>query len=100
MIEQAFVNGGGNFNAGRQQRALLQANGFEAHVRTHVIALEPGHPYLRLPIQFATALRARIEQIVSRPEFEELMQQAETEIAAPQRWGTTFTLVQSWGSAA
>jgi SAM-dependent methyltransferase len=97
LIEQSFRSGGGDFNAGRQQRALLQANDFEASVRTHVIALEPGHPYLKLPIQFATALRGRIEQIVPRTELEGLMQQAETEIAAPDRWGTTFTLVQTWG---
>lgn len=96
LIELAFVAGGGNFNAGRQQLELLQSHGFVARVRTQVIALEPGHPYLRLPLQFTNALRGRMEQIVPRAELDALLAQADAEIAAPQRWGTTFTLIQSW----
>jgi hypothetical protein len=30
--------------------------GIAGNVRAEVLALPPGHPYLRLPLQFATAL--------------------------------------------
>jgi len=38
-------------------------------------------------------------RFVSRAELEELRQRAEAEIAQPGRWGTTFTLVQTWARA-
>ena len=28
----------------------------EPAIAAHVVALEPGHPYLRLPLQFATGI--------------------------------------------
>jgi hypothetical protein len=40
---------------------MLRDRGAEdLRVRAAVVALAPGHPYLRLPIQFATSLRSRI----------------------------------------
>lgn len=95
LIKEAFVAVGGDFDAGRKQRDRLAELGLGAEVRTHVIALPPGHPYLRLPVQFATALRARVEPLLSGASLEALLQEAEREIAAG-RWGTTFTLVQTW----
>jgi hypothetical protein len=62
-------------------------------------ALAPGHPYLRLPVQFSVSLEPRLLRFVGRPELEELRQRAEAEIAQPGRWGTTFTLVQTWARA-
>lgn len=98
LIQQAFAAGGGDFNAGRSERALLAQHGFTPHVRAHVLALEPGHPYLRLPLQFATALRAKLDAIVDAGTLEPLMAEAAREIDAPGRWGTTFTLVQTYGA--
>jgi SAM-dependent methyltransferase len=96
LILQAFRAGGGDFDAGRQLPALMRAAGLEPQVRAEVVALEPGHPYLRLPVQFATALRPRLEQLLPAPELADLMAQCEQEIAQPGAWGTTFTLVQAW----
>jgi hypothetical protein len=62
-----------------------------------VIALTPGHPYLRLPLQFSVALESRLLETLSEDELASLRREAESELAAPGRWGTTFTLIQSWG---
>ena len=65
-----------------------------------VLALPPGHPYLRLPLQFTTALEARLLSFVDATELARLRTQAEAELKEPERWGTTFTLLQSWGRVA
>ena len=62
-----------------------------------MIALKPGHPYLRLPLQFSVALESRLLQTLSEDELASLRREAETELAEPDRWGTTFPLIQSWG---
>jgi hypothetical protein len=50
-------------------------------------------------VQFSVSLEPRLLRLVGRPELEELRLRAEAEIAQPGRWGTTFTLVQTWGRA-
>src|SRR5215217_2521027 len=57
----------------------------------------PAHPYLRLPLQFATSLEQRLLSLVSADELEGLRTKGEAELQEPDRWGTTFTLVQFWG---
>jgi hypothetical protein len=69
----------------------------EPQLDAHVIALKPGHPYLRLPLQFSAALESRLLETLSQNELASLRGKAETELAEPGRWGTTFTLIQSWG---
>lgn len=70
-----------------------------ANVRAEVVALPAGHPYLRLPLQFSTALEARLLPFVDAGDLEWLRKEAEAELQEHGRWGTTFTLVQSWGRA-
>jgi SAM-dependent methyltransferase len=61
VILEAFRRGAGDFNAGRRTHAMLKERGAEdIRIRASVIALAPGHPYLRLPVQFATSLKHRI----------------------------------------
>ena len=93
LIEQAFAAAGGDINVGRRLAELLDD---DAAVAAEVVALPPGHPYLKLPLQFATSLEARLLDLVGRDELERLRAAAEAEIAAPGRWGTTFTLIQAW----
>ena len=62
-------------------------------MRAEVLALPPGHPYLRLPLQFTTALEARLLSFVDASDLERLRQEAETELTQPRRWATTFTLL-------
>jgi SAM-dependent methyltransferase len=99
LIEESFMRAGGDFNAGRRLPEYLRRLGVEPTVRAECLALEPGHPYLQLPLQFATALRPRLLAIVSEHELDRLVARAWEEIAAPERWGTSFTLIQAWGRA-
>lgn len=66
-------------------------------MRAEVQALPPGHPYLRLPLQFAGALDGLLRTLVDADELAQLLEEAEAELADPDRWGLTFTLVQTWG---
>ena len=97
LIVEAFRRTGGDWDAGRKHLDLFRSAGLEAQVRAEVLALPPGHPYLRLPLQFATALEARLLTLVGAGDLERLRHDAEVELKEPGRWGTTFTLVQCWG---
>jgi hypothetical protein len=97
LIVEAFRMSGGDWGAARQHLELLREFGIEGNVRAEVVALPPGHPYLRLPLQFATALEERLLSLVTADELEELRTQGEAELQEPGRWGTTFTLLQCWG---
>jgi SAM-dependent methyltransferase len=95
-LSEIFAGLGGE--AGRGLPELLREIGIaEPGLDAHVIALQPGHPYLRLPLQFSVALESRLLETLSKDELASLRRQAESELAEPARWGTTFTLIQSWG---
>ena len=97
LIKEAFRVTGGDLDAGRQHLQLLRKFGVEGKVSAEVVALPPGHPYLRLPLQFATSLEERLLSLVSADELAALRDQGEAELQQPGRWGTTFTLLQCWG---
>jgi SAM-dependent methyltransferase len=96
LISEIFAGLGGE--AGRELPELLGQIGIEdPGIDAHVIALKPGHPYLRLPLQFSVALEPRLLETLSEDELASLREDAEAELAESGRWGTTFTLIQSWG---
>jgi SAM-dependent methyltransferase len=96
LLSEIFAALGGE--AGRGLPELLREIGIEEpEIGAHVIALKPGHPYLRLPLQFSIALESRLLDRLSEDELASLRREAEGEFAEPGRWGTTFTLIQSWG---
>jgi SAM-dependent methyltransferase len=96
LLSEIFADLGGE--AGRGLPELLREIGIEEpEIDAHVVALKPGHPYLRLPVQFSAALESRLLETLSEDELVSLRREAETELAEPGRWGTTFTLIQSWG---
>lgn len=95
LIRQAFRISGGDFDAGRRLPELLRTLGAEPTIEARVIALPARHPYLRLPLQFATALEPRLLTLVSSEQLIALRSKAEQELADPHRWGTTFTLIQA-----
>ncbi len=97
LILRGFRAGGGDFDAGRGLLGLLRDVGIEPSVEARVVALPPGHPYLRLPLQFAASLRPRLEGLVGKQSLDELIAHAEEELARPGVWGTTFTLIQAHG---
>jgi SAM-dependent methyltransferase len=96
LISEIFAALGGE--AGRGLPELLRDSDIEEpELDAHVIALKPGHPYLRLPLQFSLALESRLLEKVSDDELATLRRETESELAEPGRWGTTFTLIQCWG---
>jgi ubiquinone/menaquinone biosynthesis C-methylase UbiE len=96
-LTEIFATLGGE--AGRALPGLLRevAGIEEPEIDAHVVALDPGHPYLRLPLQFSVALESRLLETLGEDELATLRREAESELADPGRWGTTFTLIQSWG---
>ena len=96
LIAGIFADQGGE--AGRGLLELLREVGIEEpELDAHVVALKPGHPYLRLPLQFSVALESRLLESIREDELASLRRDAEGELAEPGRWGTTFMLIQSWG---
>lgn len=96
LIAKAFVSLGIDIPSSTQLE-MFRTAGVDVNVRAEVVALPPGHPYQRLALQFATALRAPIQAIVGSEELERLVEQAEAELEDPHRWGMTATLFQTWG---
>ncbi len=96
LILRAFRAAGGDFDAGRMAFDLLQGMGLQPALRAEIVALEPAHPYLQLPLQFAASLRTPLLQETSEDELAELLAEVEHELDDPQRRGLTFTLLQTW----
>jgi SAM-dependent methyltransferase len=97
LILESFARAGGDLDAGRRLPEYLRIAGIEPTISVACVALEPSHPYLRLPIQFATSLRPRLRALVSDAELDHLIEAASAELADPARWGMPYTLVQAWG---
>lgn len=97
LVLDSFPPAGGDLQAGPRAPEYLESAGVASRVHAEVLALPPGHPYLRLPIQMSTSLAPRIADLVPDGELDRLRERAEAELAEPGRWGTTFTLVQAWG---
>ncbi|SEM34085.1 class I SAM-dependent methyltransferase [Streptacidiphilus jiangxiensis] len=96
LLADAFRAAGGDMNAGRSLPELLHARGLTPRVRTESVDLPPGHPFLRAPLAMAASLRPRLTALAGADELDALLVDAEAELSAPDRRGTTFTLVQAW----
>jgi SAM-dependent methyltransferase len=96
LICEAFARWG-DVEAGRKHLELLRSVNIDGNVRADVLALPSGHPYLRLPLHFSIGLQPRLRSFVDGEQLNQLNQKAEKELQEPGRWGTTFTLIQSWG---
>lgn len=95
LIVRGFRIAGGNIDAGRDLPSLLRGLGFEPGIDAHIVVLPPGHPYLRLPLQFAASLRPRLETLIGSADLDRLVRRAEEELGRPGTWGTTFLLIQA-----
>lgn len=79
------------------QLDMFRRAGITCDMRTEVIALPPGHPYQRLPLQFIDGLRKPLEALAGTDKLAVLEREAKQELHDPGRWGLTFTLIQTWG---
>jgi SAM-dependent methyltransferase len=95
LVRDAFALAGGDFDAGRRLPGLLAGAGLEPYTTARIVTLEPGHPYLRMPLQFARSLEPCLVELAGADEVLRLREEAEAELSHPGRWGTTFTLVQA-----
>lgn len=95
-----FRFSGGDFNAGRRLFDMLTTAGLQhVQIRAGVVALPPGHPYLRVPLQFAVSLRPRLlaSGALTEAELDTTTAELEAHLARPDVIGLTFTVVQVWG---
>ena len=100
VILSAFVQSGGDFNAGRRTYSMLRHAGLEdVRIRAAVLALHDRHPYLRLPILFATSLRQRIleRELLREADLDDAIAEYECVAAAVGTFGLSFTVTQVWG---
>jgi SAM-dependent methyltransferase len=99
-VAQAFAAAGGDLDAGRRLPALMRGADLTPRVRTHAVGLEAGHPYLRAPLDLADTLSDRLADVLGTDGLDHLRRTATAELLAPERRGTTFTLVQAWARVA
>lgn len=97
LIIAAFRAAGRNFDSGRELFRLMRSIAIRPTIRAAVVALEPGHPYLQLPLLFNGSLEPRMRQLAGADGLDALREEAAVELSDPDRWGTTFTLVQAFG---
>ena len=99
-IRTAFRRGGGDIDSGRQIYGMLRKLGLEeVRLRAAVIALCDRHPYMRLPVQFASSLRARIigDGLMSEAELDAAVAECEKIASDPSAAVITFTVTQTFG---
>jgi SAM-dependent methyltransferase len=99
-ILAAFRSGGGDFDAGRRTFGMLRRIGLEdVRLRAAVVAMQDSHPYMRLPIQFATTLRARIldSGLMTAEELDAAVAGCEAVAKDPDTTVTSFVVTQVWG---
>lgn len=96
LIKAVFAVRGGDFGAGRRLPELMWRAGLEPQISAQIVALAPGHPYLRTCMQLAESLRPDIEGLVGSQALANLLSSASIELDHDRRWGTTFTLVQAF----
>ena len=102
LLEKTFALRG-DINIGRRTFHMLKDCGLEdVTIRTSVQALQDRHPYMRMPLIGARAMRERMIEagLTTEREFERLVQAVEQAVNDPDRVQVTFTLVQAWGRKA
>lgn len=99
-ILAAFRQGGGDFDAGRRTFGLLRRAGLEeVRLRAAVVALQDGHPYMRLPVQFAASLRSRIIDggRMTAAALDDAIAECDAAVGAPDTIVTSFVVTQVSG---
>ena len=99
-LQDAVVESGGNFTAGRNTYTLLRRSGLEdVRARAVAVACEAGHPFRKIILHFAEALRKRITEgdILSPPELDECVAEVNQVIDDPDVLVVSYLTTQVWG---
>jgi ubiquinone/menaquinone biosynthesis C-methylase UbiE len=99
-IQDAFAEGGGDFNAGRRSYNLLRKAGLvDVQVRAAAVACGVGHPFRRLVLQMVHWLRKRILEgdILTQPELDEAISEVQQIVDDPDTLVISYITTQVWG---
>lgn len=99
LLEQTFALRG-DINIGRRTFHMFKECGLEdVQIRTSVQALQNRHPYMRMPLIGARAMRERMiaAGLTTVEKIDQLIAGVESAVNDPERVQITFTLVQVWG---
>jgi hypothetical protein len=102
VVESAFALRG-DINIGRRTYFMLRRAGLgEVTIRASVLALQDNHPYMRMAIVGANAMRQRILSagLATDTELDDLLGDAEQRASDPETFQITFTVTQVWGRKA
>jgi ubiquinone/menaquinone biosynthesis C-methylase UbiE len=94
---RTFADRGRDLDVGRQLRGMLRRHCESVELRAQVLALPPGHAYRALPLMAATALRDAFVDEFGAEGLDALLARCEEELRDPDRWCTTFVVVQAFG---
>jgi SAM-dependent methyltransferase len=98
VIERAYGEHMGGFSAGMRLLRLARARGWrDIGLDAQVLAMPPGHPYLRAPVMIASALRSVVLRDTPPDVLDRLLAEASSLYARDDVHGLSFTLVQVWG---
>jgi len=99
-FQDAFSESGGNLTAGRNTYTLLRRAGLEdVRARAVAVAGEAGHPFRKIILHFADALRKHIIEgdILSQPELDRCVAEVEQVVADPDVLVVSYLTTQVWG---
>ena len=99
-LQDAVAESGGNFTAGRSTYTMLRRAGLEdVRARAVAVACEAGHPFRKIILHFAEALRKRITEgdILSPPELDECVAEVHQVIDDPDALVVSYLTTQVWG---
>jgi len=91
---------GRDLDLGGRLPAMLRPYSEQPGVRAHVLALPPGHVYRSLPLMMTAPMREAFAQTIGAEELDSLIARSEEELRDPERWCTTFVLVQAFARIA
>ena len=90
----------GDINIGRRTFHLARQAGLaDVQLRAGVVALQDAHPYMKMPMIAASAMRPHMlaAGLTSESELDDLLADFEQRTTAPETTMITFTTTQVWG---
>lgn len=100
LTADAFERAGGDAKAGRRMYGVLRHAGLEdVQSRAVALALPPGHPYRRWPIEstMATRPKTRAWGLMPDPEWQQMVAECERIADDPEIFLISFMVNQNWG---